>query len=191
MSKKAKTILTTILMMMALFQGPYFYYFTSGFPKLIFLLPFAAVGLLLTIILLLNLTIRRSTNTRYHRVGVGVAFAIGLLTSFVPGMEFMDFVFRLHERQSIVDQVKNGPVASGSIADDDFFPLSNGGDIYFTKNQGGSVRVEFYIDRGFLDHYSSFVYTDDRKEISDLKNGNEPMINSVKKLTDYWYRIAD
>lgn len=135
--------------------------------------------------------IHRSTNTRYHHVGVGVAFAIGLLTSFVPGMEFTDFVLRLHERQSIVDQVKNGQVKSGSIVDDDFFPIANGGDIYFTKNLDGSVRVEFYIDRGFLDHYSSFVYTDGKKEISDLKNGNVPMITSVKKLTDHWYRIAD
>ena len=176
---------------MALFQGPYFYYFTSGFIKLIFLLPFAIVGLLLSIILFFNLIIHRSTNNRYHIIGLAVAFIIGIFTSVGSGMEFLDFHLRKSERELIINEVKNGPVKSGNIADIGFLPIANGGDISFTKKPNGKIYVEFDIDRGFIDHYSAFVYTDDRKEMSDLDNNNAgAFISSVKKLDDNWYRVA-
>jgi hypothetical protein len=170
---------------MALFQGPYFYYFTSGFIKLIFLLPFAIVGSLLTIILFLNLIIHRSTNSRYHVIGVAVACTVGFFTSFGSGMEFLDFNLRMGEREKIVNEVKNGPVKSGNIRDDSILPLANDGDISFTKNPNGTVYVEFLIDRGFLDHYSSFVYTNDRQEI-----GKEGFVSTVTKMKDNWYKIS-
>jgi hypothetical protein len=39
MKKNTKTIITTFLLTVALFQGPYFYYCLDGFIKLIFLGP--------------------------------------------------------------------------------------------------------------------------------------------------------
>jgi hypothetical protein len=189
--KKSKTIVTTILLVMALFQGPYFYYFTSGFIKLIFLLPFAIAGLLLTIILFFNLIIYRSTNSRYHIIGLATVFITGIFTSFGRGMEFIDFNLRMSEREKIVNEVKNGPIKSGSILDEAFFPVANGGDITFTKYQNGTVYVEFYIDRGFIDHYSSFIYTNNPKEIYNLDNNKGGTFISIsKKLDNNWYRIA-
>jgi len=190
MNKKRKTIVTTILLAMSLFQGPYFYYFTSGFIKLIFLLPFAIIGLLLSIILFFNLIIYRSTNSRYDVIGVIVSVIIGVFTSFGSGMEFLDFNLRMSEREKIVDEVKSGPSKSGSIADMAFLPVSNGGDISFTKNPNGTVYVEFYIDRGFIDHFSSFIYTNDQQEIIKLQKGEEAFVSGTKKLKDNWYRIS-
>jgi hypothetical protein len=176
---------------MALFQGPYFYYFTSGFIKLIFLLPFAIAGLLLTVILFFNLIIHRSTNSRYHITGLAVAFIIGIFTSFGRGMEFLDFNLRMSERGKIVNEVKNGPIKSGSITDEGFFPIANGGVVSFTKYPNGTVYVEFFIDRGFIDHYSSFIYTDDPHEIYNLDNNKGgAFISIIKKLDNNWYRIA-
>jgi hypothetical protein len=190
MNRKSKTIVTTILLALALVQGPYFYYFTSGFIKFIFLLPFAFVGFVLTIILFFNLIIYRPTNSRYHIIGIIAACTIGFFTSFGSGMEFLDFNLRLGEREKIVNKVKSGPAKSGNIVDEAFFPVANGGDISFTKNPAGTVYVEFYIDRGFIDHYSSFVYTNDQQEIDKLERGSDTFVNTAKKLKRNWYRIA-
>lgn len=53
-----------------------------------------------------------------------------------------------------------------------------------------SITVTFYINRGFLDHYSAFVYSDDSVTIKELegrvteqpKPGNE-------KLDIHWYKV--
>ena len=153
---------------MVLFQGPYFYYFSSGFVKLVFLLPFAVTGLVLSIILFFNLIKHRSTNSGYHITGLIIAVIVGFYTSVGSGMELIDFYFRLGEREKIVEQVKGGPVKAGNIIDQNFFRLSDGGEVSYTKSPNGAVDVEFYIDRGFLDHYSSFLYTNDIQEIKNL-----------------------
>jgi hypothetical protein len=193
MSKKSKTIIATILLVMALFQGPFFYYFTSGFIKLIFLLSFEIIGLLLSVILFFNLIIHRSTNSRYHIIGLIVSFIIGIFTCFGSGMEFLDFNLRMSEREQIIDEVKNGPIKSGGFIDYSFCPVSNGGDISFAKNRNGTVFVEFYIDRGLLDHYSAFVYTNDPQEIEKLEKGecDEDIVDRVEKMENNWYRIED
>jgi len=103
------------------------------------------------------------------------------------GMESIDFNIRLDEREKIVEQIKNRPVKAGNIIDQIFFRLSDGGEVSYTKTPNGAVHVEFYIDRGFLDHYSSFVYTNDPNEIGP---DNNVFVNTKKKLKDNWYRMA-
>jgi len=191
MNKNSKTIVTIVLLAMALFQGLFFYYFTDGFIQLILLQPFELLGLSLTIVLLFTLIKYRSTNSRFHVIGLIIAFSFGIFISLGNGMEFLDFNLRMYERKKIVKEVINGPIKSGEIKDNSFLPLADGGSISFTKNNNGTVYVEFYIDRGFIDHYSAFVYTDDRQEIFNLEKGHKDFVSTVKKLRNNWYRIAN
>ena len=64
-------------------------------------------------------------------------------------------------------------------------PISNGGnEIAIYKTDKNNLTVEFYIDRGFLDHYSAFVYTNDKKKIQELEEG------ANKKLDENWYIVS-
>jgi hypothetical protein len=187
-----KTILTTIVLTMALLHGPYFYYFTSGFGKLIPLVPFCAIGFLLTIILAVKILKDRSSNTKYHIAGLALIIVAGISLMLFGDMEDIDFKLRMNERLGIIDQIKKGTLKSNHIPDE-FFEISNGGnDINFYKNPNGTVSVEFYIDRGFIDHASVFRYTDSESEIRHLdeKTKSSDRDTSVKKLAENWYRVG-
>jgi hypothetical protein len=59
------------------------------------------------------------------------------------------------------------------------------------KNAQGATTVIFYIDRGFLDHYSDFVFTTDSLKIRDMERkiqSANPERN--KKLGEHWFRIS-
>lgn len=52
------------------------------------------------------------------------------------------------------------------------------------------IYIKYYIDRGVINHYSAFIYTNDSTEISRLdakvlEGGND------LKLEDHWYIIND
>ena len=195
MSEKGKTRLTTILLIIALFQGPYFYYFTTGFVKLIFFGFFSFVGFLLTLILLLQVVIYHKTTIRYHILGFGISLLIGICTSVIPGMEYLDFYVGLHERNQIVEQVKNGTCEMGNIHYNGFLPLSNGGnDINYWKNKDGSVVVDFCIDPGFIDHGSEWRFTNNVNDVKHLDDESKSSAHSadtvVKKMVNNWYRLG-
>jgi hypothetical protein len=192
MSKRAKTIITTILLIMALFQGPYFYYYTDGFIKLIFSVPFYLTGLILSIILALNLIIHRSTNTQYTVIGLTIAFLIGLLTVRVNAMEYIDFHLQKSKRDKIVEDIKRGVIISEHLNDYSFLPISNGGnDITIAKNNNGTIEIEFFVDRGFIDHYSVFLYTNNVVEINNFDKGIATRdMPGVSKMANNWYRIS-
>jgi hypothetical protein len=179
--KNNKTRTTTILLVIALLQGPILYYFTSGFFKLIGTVIFGLVGLVLTLILFIDILRHKSTNTKYHIIGLIAAFIFGLSTFFwdTP-VEYMDFYLRKSERNQIVEDVKKGlPVAQ------------NSNDIDIDENAKGIVSVRFYIDHGLLDHFSAFVYTNDPNEIRTLNSGVGPFGGGVvKKLDTNWYRVS-
>jgi short-subunit dehydrogenase len=54
------------------------------------------------------------------------------------------------------------------------------------------VKVEFYINRGFLDHYSAFVYTNDTEKIKELEEhmSYQKGLHINKKLDEHWYRVS-
>lgn len=106
MTAKSKNRLTITILLMAIIQGPLFYYFTEGFVKLILLLPFALNTLVLTIILLMGVINYRSTNKVYHIWGLMLAAFLGISTFF--SMEWIDFNLFLSKRNTIVEQIKSG-----------------------------------------------------------------------------------
>jgi hypothetical protein len=71
-------------------------------------------------------------------------------------------------------------------------PISNTtNDIDIDENASGIVSMKFYIDRGFLDHYSAFVYTNDPDQIRTLNSGIGSFGGGVvKKLETNWYRVS-
>lgn len=177
---------------MALFQGPFFYYHTSGFIKIILLSPYALFGLCFSIYIFIKLIKYKNTTTVYHIVGLSCAFIIGLLTVTNNTMEFLDFNLRKNERNKIVEEIKSGALKSGHLDGYNLFPISNdGNDINIIGAGKGIISVEFYIDRGFIDHASIFLYTNDPEVIKELKgNYYSTEIATVKKLADNWYRVG-
>jgi hypothetical protein len=199
MDQNGKTKLTTIILIAAFVQGPFLYYYTTGFFKLFAMALFGLIGLSLTIRLLINVLKYRSNNTIYNVIGLMLAFIIGITTISGDIIEYLDWNLRKAERNQIVDDVKRGilkpnsPLNNGicNLTDNYFPPISNGGNaILINENNNGIASIEFYIDRGFIDHYSAFVYTNDQQEMDHLDKGKGTFVGSAKKLSDNWYRVS-
>jgi hypothetical protein len=190
MTKETKNFIIIILLVLTLIQGVFFYYFTEGFIKLLLLTPFAFIGLCFTAFILFKLIKYRSTTTPYHVIGFVLICVLAVSTIRGDLVEYLDFKLRKSERNEIVDEVKKGMFKSGHLSYDPFFPISKGGDIGIKNYNNGIVSIEFYIDRGFIDHYSAFLYTNDPKEIYDLEHGLTAFKVSLKKLDNNWYRVG-
>jgi predicted benzoate:H+ symporter BenE len=107
MTKNTKTIITTILLAAALFQGPYFYYF--GYETaIIFETLFCLVALFLTLYLLVKLIKFRSTTTLYHIIGLTFAFITGVFAIREYPVKYLDFKLRKAERIKIIEAAKAG-----------------------------------------------------------------------------------
>jgi hypothetical protein len=95
----------------------------------------------------------------------------------------------------MIEDIKTGKLKAtdGRIQTCYFPPISNGGnEVFVSQSPSGQVTVTFYINRGFLDHYSAFVYTTQPEEMESLeeqttrRKGNH--VN--KKLSDNWFRVS-
>jgi hypothetical protein len=207
MTTRSKTRLTTVILLMAILQGPFLYYFTEGFIKLLSTMLFAATGIIVSLRILLELFKNRLSNRPYHICGLVLAVCVGIGTLQPSTMEWVDFNLFLGKRNEIVSQVKskklNPNVSSGKndgiVTLNTWLPLSRGeNQILVHRTNDGVATIEFYIDRGFVDHFSAFLYTNNPDEIQDLGKGVVPSEfgvsgggGAVKKLRDHWYRIAN
>jgi len=198
-TRKVKNRTTTSLIILALVQGPILYHFTSGFFKIFGIIFLGLTGLILTLILFIDVVRNKSTNSKYHIITLIITFIFGLSTVFgdIPA-EYLDWTLGRWERNRIVEQVKKGILKpdnrhqTGLCHLSTFLPISNdGNDIDIDENKNGTVYVKFFIDRGFIDHFSAFVYTNDRNEMQQLDGGVGPFGGGVvKKLDTNWYRVS-
>jgi hypothetical protein len=204
MKKYLYDILTIFVLTMAIIQAPLFYYYTFGLFAFFVVIPYLLIGLVLTIWLLI--AVFRNTNsqiTKFHKLGVILTISIGCLSLFFSEdiIEKLDWKLRRSSREEIVQLVKADKLKPNvnhnniicTLDKWNFPPISNGGnEIAIYKVDNSKVTVEFYINRGFLDHYSAFVYTNDTKKIKELeehmsyKNG----LHINKKLDENWYRVS-
>ncbi|WP_377026787.1 hypothetical protein [Mucilaginibacter ginsenosidivorans] len=187
---------------MVIFQAVFFYYYTSGLEKLLFLAPYALLGLILTIVLLIKLIKYRSTTLPYHVIAVTLVVVTGYFTTIGGNraMEYLDWTLRRTEREQIIIDVKNGLLKPNNLLNNRIYhlsrnsilPISNGGDNILIKEKAhGIVSVEFFIDRGSLGHFSAFIYTNDPAEIREYNSGIDPFGGgNVKKLGNSWYRVS-
>ena len=195
MKSKLYTFLTCMVLLLALFQSPFLYYYTSGFLGIVIIACYLIFGFILSLTLLILLVNSRKKYT-IQICFVILSFVLGLISLLLGDtiMEQIDWKLRLNSRNEIVDLVKNGTIvpnySNTYIATLDnwkFPPISNGGnDITINKINDSILTVEFFIERGFLDHYSVYVYTNDPNQIKIIHN------NSLyyKKITENWYRVS-
>ena len=203
-NEKKYDVLTVFVLIMAIIQAPLVYYYTSGLFAFFIVIPYLFVGLGLTI-WLLSLVTKKSNEqiTVFHRIGVFLTIFIGCV-SFIFGEDFIekfDWNLRRNSREEIIQLIKSKKLRTNNndknvlyTLDNWKFPLiSNGGNkILISQTELGKLTVEFYINRGFLDHYSAFVYTNDQEKIKELEDymSIKKSTETNKKLDQNWYRVS-
>ncbi|WP_243348171.1 hypothetical protein [Parabacteroides sp. FAFU027] len=182
--------LSIIALIMAIIQAPLFYYYTTGLLSIFQIGFYLIVGLGFTIYLFSLLIKKEGTPlTKAFKYRLWVTFFIGAI-SFFYGPMFMekaDWTLRRSSREEIIMKIKKGEIRDSKLDGWNFPPISNGGnEIEISKRKKGLLTVMFYIDRGFIDHCSAFVYTNDANELKDIKS----WYSSVEQLDKNWYRVS-
>lgn len=193
-----KNVLSVLIISQALLQGPYIYYYASGFMSSVIILPYMLLGIILSLVLLYLILAKKSITTKLNVVALLMGIFLGSISLFAEDyFEKIDWHLRKPQRNQIINQIKNGKIkydvnkSVHHLIGWYFPPISNAGnDIMISKSTRNRLTVVFYINRGFLDHYSAFVYTDDLEEIKSFEN----RIQSKSKNGNYrigknWYRL--
>jgi hypothetical protein len=189
---------------MAIVQAPFIYYYSTGLSSFLIVSPYLAAGMVLTIWLGMAIANQDSiAGTRFHRVALFTSVAVGSITFFFGEsiVEKLDWNLRRSSRDQIVQLVKDNQLNPNAGYNEGLCalrqwnlpPISTGGnEIVISKTDENRITVEFYINRGFLDHCSAFVYTDDPKMISELDNrvNRRKGSHGNMKLDENWYRVA-
>ncbi|WP_211209913.1 hypothetical protein [Cyclobacterium marinum] len=141
--------------------------------------------------------------TRFQKIGVILTISIGSLTLFFGEdlIEKLDWHLRKKSREEIIQLIKEDKLRPNvshnniicTLDNWNLPPISNGGnEIAIFKMEDNKFTVEFYIDRGFLDHYSAFVYTNNKDKIQELEERMtwKKELHNNKKLEENWYRVS-
>jgi len=187
-------ILTMVLICLAILQAPFFYYYTFGLFSIFIVFPYLIIALIITIYLLMP-WIQNKGVTKFHKIGLSISIIIGI-SSLIFGsglVEKLDWNLRLKERERIVKKAIKGTFENYKVKLNHFPPISNGGnEIFVDDKPSGSITVTFFIDRGFIDHYSAFIYTTDTAKIRTYDTRTKfDHRKTNKKLSENWYRIAE
>lgn len=204
MKKTTYDILAILVLTLSIIQAPIIYYYTFGLFALYVVIPYLFIGLGLTLWLLIAILRNKNAQlTFFHKLSLALTIFIGCLSFFLGEevVEKLDWNLRRNSRDEIVQLVKANKlipnVAHNNIICKldswSFPPISNGGnEIAIYKSESGKLTVEFFINRGFLDHYSAFVYTNDNEKIKQLEKymsyQHGQHIN--KQLDVNWYRVS-
>lgn len=80
------------------------------------------------------------------------------------------------------------------------YPFDDGFHLSFGYDDNGKAiqldnknfMIKFYTDRGLMDHFSAFIYTNDKKQMEqfDEETGRDKNDEDVK-LEEHWYYIQD
>lgn len=159
------------------------------------LIPYLAIGVGLSIYLLSPFYKKSDqVKTKFHKFGLITAITLGFISLLFGSsiVEKLDWVMRRKTRDTIVTNIKNEiqnrkTFNSYNIENWNFPPISNGSkEIDISKGEKGELTISFYIDQGFIDHFSAFVYTNDPNELKRFYSSGA----SVKQLDYNWYRIS-
>ncbi|WP_236137505.1 hypothetical protein [Mongoliitalea daihaiensis] len=170
---------------------------------IIIIAPYVVVGFGLTIWLLVVMVKKSDQIKRTPKIILGLTFLIGSLTLVLGEslIEKLDWSIRKKEREEIIELIKEGKIQPNGkynngiakLSNWNFPPISNGGnEILIYQSSEGFFTVKFFINRGFLDHYSAFVYSEDQDEIKEIEerisysNG----LHKNKKIDKNWFRVS-
>lgn len=194
-----KNLLALSIIFLALFQGPFMYYYASGFMAEILMLPYLFVGFFLSALLLYRIAVKREKTTKFHIAALIFGIIIGTVSIFSEDyLEKIDWYLRKAQREEIISRIKNGSIKYDTnksvhhLEEFKYALISNGGnDIAISSNEKNQLEVEFFINRGLLDHYSAFVYANDPNEIKRIENDIESTANENNyKIEKNWYRLS-
>lgn len=198
-SSRSKTYLTSLIIVLAFLQVPIAYFFTEGFFSVVAMLPYALLGFTLSVVAAVKLFRYRSTNKPFHIYGLIIGVGVGLLQPFqFSQIEILDWWLMREDREKIIAEIgsdRNRVVLSQnhelySIPQNALFSISKGGKVNIKKQHGDTLSIEFYIDRGFIDSYKAFLYTNDSIEQAEIELSIKQGKNAVyKKYDDNWYSI--
>lgn len=197
--------LTKFILVLVIIQTPLIYYYTSGLAFFFLVLLIIIIEIIIFIWLFASIIVDDAgITTKFHKRGLLIAVLIFLFSVIYSEkvIEYLDWHLRRNSREEIIELIKNNKLKShfkysnGIIKLDrwNFPPISNGGnEISLSYNDKNEITVLFFINRGFLDHYSAFVYSNNPLE---LKHLNEH-INFKKsdkslnyKIDNNWFRVS-
>lgn len=184
---------TIVLMLLALLQAPILYYYTSGLFSVFVTILYLSIALIITGIILRS-WIKKKDISVFHKAGVSFSIILGIVSSIWGSetIEQLDWKYRRAERESIVKKALNGDIKDEVLATNYFPPISNGGKVLVESKSPGNVTVTFFIDRGLLDHYIAYIYTNDKSLIEDFDARTKSEWHRTnKKIDENWYRIAE
>jgi hypothetical protein len=182
--------MTSLTLLMATIQAPLFYYYSTGLLSFFVISFYVIIGVGLTYFLFPLNDENRKTKTIFQKYGVYATIIIGTVSLFwgQQTVEKIDWKLRRGERERIVARIKveDPKTTYYKLEEFNFPPISNGGnEILIDKRKNGKFIIEFYIDRGFIDHYSAFVYTNDSAYENELKSSVY-----ARQLDKNWYKIS-
>lgn len=188
------------MILLALCLTPFLVYYSSGFLTFIMFFLFLLFEIILGVIL-----IRRTYDFKNGKIISPLIYFVLPVIAICIGSLFLesyiyklDWELRINERNNIVQSIKNGSIKLDgkhtTVRLSNFPPISNGGnEIIVTNESDNSLTVEFFIDRGFLDHYSSYIYTDNESKIEELNKRielNLKYYHANERLSENWYRVS-
>lgn len=134
-------------------------------------------------------------------------FSICLMLSSCFGPRDTDYKTVWNEQgkelKVLVKQIKsNGTYEWGNhdFPNNFEYPFDDGFHLSFGYDDSGkaiqsdnkNLMIKFYTDRGLMDHFSAFIYTNDKKEIEQLDEQTKQDKNDKDvKLEEHWYYIQD
>jgi hypothetical protein len=107
------------------------------------------------------------------------------------------------ELKVLVKQIKtNGTLEWGNhdFPNNFEYPFDDGYHLSFGYDENGNAiqsdnknfMITFYTDRGLMDHFSAFIYTNDIKQMKELDQQTESDNKDEDvKLEEHWYYIQD
>lgn len=192
-----KNLLSIVVIVLALFQGPYLYYNSTGLFGFLILFPYVITGLILTIWLLIAIILNKKRNSKFHVIALIFAIFLGTISLFSEEfMEKADWRLREVQRNEIIKKIKTKEFNSENgrayyLSESKYKFISNGGNEIIIEQAHDRYTITFFIDRGLLDHYTAFIYTDDPLKIKEFDTEiSKPRSVNDYKITDNWYRMS-
>lgn len=129
-------------------------------------------------------------------VVTAIGFYIIYFVATPKKLDDLDWKMNYEKRQKIVSLAKKRKL--NSITDRIYaipdsltlFPFFKPNEVIIEKQKDSFVTMLFYTDRGLLDHYSGFIYSNDSIELKVLEENVKNGGNDVR-LENNWYQIHD
>lgn len=127
---------------------------------------------------------------------IGITYCVIHFAMNVKSLDSLDWKINYSKRKKIVRLIKEERSFTSAQTTYQIpfsltlFPYFKSNTVYVECQQDSIVTVTFFTDRGILDHYSAFIYSNDSAEIKRLDEKVKTGGNEYKKETG-WYFIHD